>query len=172
MEQLEKTCVKIQDLLVRRSLQTLSEAEEKAITAHTGRCEQCRHFAQVLTKMSSTARLDRDAARPTPAIRRRLFAAAPKKSSTFANWLDAAAGLLRYRIPLYQILIAFSILTALFFYAGRFDPAKEKAPPAGSPVVLSAEGVLALRNLQWLEGQKIGQSIREDTLITQWLYSL
>ena len=167
----EKKCREIQQLLTRQSLGTIPESGRERVAVHLPVCDHCRRFAAVLAGMGSTLAADREKARPAPVVRERLFGIHSRGLSLSTARLKFTA-FLRYRIPVYQALVAAGVVLILICGGRRLAPqdARPNRPPTA--ITLTDEGALALRNLEWVVEQKIGRSIEEDTLVTHWLYRL
>ncbi|NUO79248.1 hypothetical protein HUU05_04155 [candidate division KSB1 bacterium] len=170
-------CAEIEELLLKGSVEALSETERSEMNKHVQACPQCRTYQEMLTGVQSAVKLS---AQPdlVPdsavyfSVAQKVKARAASQSSQGRVLAKRWLAPLRYRIPLYQaalavatILLIFSTMTSLV--------ARKPASMADSLRVEQTNGAnyRLHQDSTLTDSLRIGRNMKEDSLLLRFIYS-
>lgn len=174
-------CDDIEQLLIKKDVDGLTPEENLLVEKHLKFCQRCRTYQSTLSSLHNSMQIDsKEKLVPDPAIRRniiqRMKALRPEEKGIFKGVLGYFRNILEYRIPVYQTLLIVVLIPLIFFAVDQLflTPDREPENLEGiaqmEPLVSSQMGVLD--NLEIIDQQKIGISVREDTSLTRFIVTL
>jgi hypothetical protein len=172
------SCDDIEQLLIKKSINRLSEEESQMLQEHLKSCDCCRSFQSALVNLQDSMQFGtREELLPDPAIRenviQRMRDLKHQEAGTLGKIYQVIRSLLQYRIPVYQALPVV-ILIALMFLALEQFPYSLRHEPAGLSSIAKTEPPVPAQlriidSLGIIDQQKIGQSLKEDTTLAQFI---
>jgi hypothetical protein len=168
------SCEEVENTLIRQNIENISETEQQLVENHLLTCQVCKKYEYILLKLKNTlAVVHQDTLMPDPRIKKNIS----KRISTHSNVLDNiwqfVLDIFEYRIPVYQALGAMTAITFLLIaYNAIGTPTNRNIDVLGNSILL--KGVVEninyrLDSLQLIERQRIGVSVSEDSILTQFI---
>ena len=174
-------CDEIEHLLVKKDVEGLTPEEDVLLENHLRLCKRCRSYQNALLSVRNSVQIDSEEKLvPDPAMRQniiqRMKTLRPEQAGIFKSSWQYIRNMLEYRIPVYQtllgivliLLISFSINT-LFLTTER---ASSKLPSFAQMEPLVSSQMSVLNNLEIIDQQKIGISVKEDTSLTRFIVTI
>jgi len=174
-------CDDIEQLLIKKDIDELTPDENLLVEKHLKICERCRSYQSTLSSMQNSMQISSEKKLvPDPAIRQnilqRMKALRPQETGIFKSGWGYFRSILEYRIPVYQTLLIVVLIPVIFFAVNQlfltpdWEPEKLQGVAQMEPLVSSQMGVLD--NLDIIDQQKIGISVREDTSLTRFIVTI
>jgi anti-sigma factor RsiW len=171
-------CDDIEQLLIKRNIDGLSEEESQMLQEHLRSCDRCRSFENTLLSLQDSMQFGtREKLAPDPAIRenviQRMRDLKPQETRVLGKAYKAIKSLLQYRIPVYQALPVVILILLLSLAVEQF-PSSTRHEPAGLSSIAKTESPVpaqlrVIEDLGIIDQQKIGQSLKEDTTLAQFI---
>ena len=176
MSKLKKllTCEEVENILIKQNIENISETEQQLVENHLRSCEQCKKYEYALLKLKNTlAAVHQDTLMPDPEIKKNISNRIAGRTSVLNNIGQFILEIFEYRIPVYQ---AIGAMAAVIFILVAFNTVATSTDRnidiLGNSV--SLKGVVEnlnyrLDSLQLIERQRIGISVSEDSILTQFI---
>jgi hypothetical protein len=174
------TCEKIEQLLINRTCDRLTEEEEHLLQEHLAICARCRDYETSLEEVVKAVKSqDRGSLVPNPAIRenilKRMGMPRPQEIGVLEGIWKSTRSAFAHPIPVYQAVLGAALIFLLSLGLRHLPSSavREVSPPR--PLV-RMEATLpsqlgVIDNLEIVKQQKIGQSVTEDTTLTRFIVS-
>lgn len=178
MQMIPLNCPTIEELLIKKTIEKLSDKESAALQNHLKTCASCKQFASSLEQLRDSMQID-DHLQPHTALLKKLQKKISKADSAKPNWMvnlvQRLTALLQYRIPLYQATLAIILILIIFGLSLNFN-FSFLAPTKNSGHLIPYESVTydapyMLNILSTLDTEKVGISAQEDTLLTRFIFT-
>jgi chorismate mutase len=176
----KKTCNLIQDILIKQSYEgALPPADIEKLENHLARCELCKKYRQILTEISASQKMQPfDITAVETAVKQAVLHSFPQKNQAgYLQWIwKYVMELFRYRMPVYQSVIAFVILF-FFFYKIDSISTEEKENTVQTTDSLAISKIpmnysYIIDNFEIIESQRIGETIKEDSSVIEFTYTV
>ncbi len=175
-------CSRYQLMVERRLEGPLSSSEERELSAHALKCEECRDAIAFFEGVEDSFAVDADhGLQPEPGIQQMLRRRVAqrrvvKKSKTYGQHLAAlVAWLFELRIPAYQAALASAAVVMLLFFANvpPVETADPTAESAGIVQVVSMDTTMNLiDSLSARSMQTVGRTLKDDSLLARFITPL
>lgn len=173
-------CDSIEQLLIKKSLEELSDEENRLIQEHLRSCDGCRSYQSALLKLKDSMQISaEDKLAPDPSIRetviKRMKSLKPQEAGFLGRAYQSVIHIFEYRIPVYQALSG-TVLVVLIFLAVKqfsFTP-EQKATRLHNVAQIETSIPAQMRvmdDLSIIDQQKIGRNVKEDTTLTRFLFT-
>jgi hypothetical protein len=169
-------CRDVEKLIVQHRVDKLEREEFIRIHHHLESCEKCMKFYKTLDGMEGEmTNLDQINLIPRPEIRQHLYNRMKLKTSNTITEryksIKALRRVLIYRIPVYQALVAISLVAVILFSINHLSSSTESLERY-TPLDLLGEtflldSVQTIDNFYFIYKQKIGRSVMEDSILTR-----
>ncbi|MBC8183628.1 hypothetical protein H8E88_21255 [candidate division KSB1 bacterium] len=175
----EIKCSEIRDFLIRKNFDKMKTDIIKLIEKHLETCSGCRQYHNSIKQVQNSVEItSQDPLIPDPGIRAAIIRkmAQPKadKQKLFLVLFQHIWEILDFRIPVYQGIIGFAIIFLIFlglnnpqFWNNQNSPESLEYIP-----VEQLQQVNVLNSLKFIQEQKVGKTVKEDTLLTHLLYTV
>ncbi len=174
-------CDDVEELLIKKEIDKLTPDENLLVEKHLKFCERCRTYQSTLSSLQNSMQISPDEKlTPDPAIRQNIIqkmkALKPEEKGIFKSGWQYIRTALEYRIPVYQTLLIVVLIPFIFFAVDQLfltpdhEPENLQGIAQIEPLVSSQIGVLD--NLDVIDQQKIGISVREDTSLTRFIVTI
>jgi hypothetical protein len=180
MRKTHNTCSSIEDLLVKSSLEILTEQESRLVHEHLQSCGRCQAYRRTVLEIQNAVQIPAQATLlPDPAIRlnllQRMEARHSQRNGVLVSFVQTMLGLLRYRVPLYQAAIGVAMLFLIFPAVDAFVVSKQRTESAKSGSVrverpINKDATVLLRS-GLLDTLRTGRSIKEDSLLLKYIFT-
>jgi anti-sigma factor RsiW len=171
-------CDDVEQLLIKRIFDELSQDENLLAEKHLKSCDRCRSYQKTLLNLQNSMRVGvGEKVTPDPVIReniiRQMKALRPEKAGIRRTSWQYVRNVFEYRIPVYQVLSGLVLIALIFLGVKQlsFSPDQETTEPqslarieASLPAQMSV-----IDNLEIIEQQKIGRNVKEDTTLTRFI---
>lgn len=174
------SCDDAEQLLIKSSIEELTEDENLLLDAHLRSCQRCRSFQSALVNMRDSMRISaKEEFVPDPAVRQNILrevkALKLKQPGIFSRGWQYVRNVFEYRIPVYQTLAGAALIVLLFLAVRQLSTTSPQRP-AEPRSVAQIERPLpvqigVLDNLDILDRQKIGRNAKEDSSLTRFIVS-
>lgn len=171
-------CDDIEQLLIQKSIDGLSEDESRFIQEHLKSCGRCKSFQNALLNLQDSMQDGRiDKLVPDPAIREKVIqkmrSLKHQEAGILGKTYKTIRSILEYRIPAYQALPVVVLLILMFLTVERF-PSGVRHEPAGVHSIAETgisvpTQLRVIDNLGIIDQQKIGQSVKDDTTLARFI---
>jgi len=171
-------CDDIGQLLIKKSIDELTEDENLLLEEHLKSCDRCQTYQNTLLSLQHSMKTGAEEKLiPDPAIRqniiRQMKTLKPVETGIFSKGWHLIRSIFEYRIPVYQPL-AGVVLIVLIFLASRQLPLSpdQKTPELHSLTRIETPTpaqMSVIDNLEIIKQQKIGQNVKEDTTLTRFI---
>lgn len=174
-------CAEIEELLIKKSFENLADSEKNVLKEHLKLCDQCRIFEKTLMKIHGSLELaGENVLIPNPAIWDSLvnrIKATKREQAGLLNkvWQSFVASF-KIKIPVYKVVLGIVAVFLIFYsleslnFFGREKNSTLLKPFQTEKLGLDSTTVLEYINL--IEKQKIGRSIRDDSLLISFIVTL
>lgn len=176
-----KRCEKIERLLIRQEIETLTTQEASEISSHLEQCESCRRFLTTLKKLPDTLSVQQQSVfQPSPSIRSVLrerfnhqYSHEILKGRNKGNVLAFLSGIFSYRVPVYQVALMVIILLVLVMLIiqpdGMMRSANYNEALFPETELVAPVQFTSVDNLRLLDRQQIGRTVSEDSVLTRFI---
>lgn len=174
------SCDQAELLLIKKTIEKLTEDEGLLVEEHLKSCQRCRSLETAVVNMQDTMRTStKEAPVPDPAVRqnilRQMNALKLRPPGIFSRGWQYVRDVFEYRIPVYQTLLGAALVVLLFFAVRQLSttsPQPPSEPPSAAQVETPMIGQMSvLDDLSILDRQKIGRNAKEDSYLTQFIVS-
>jgi hypothetical protein len=171
-------CDGIEQLLIKKSLEKLTDQENRLIQEHLRSCDGCRNYQSALLRLKNSMQINmEDKLVPHPAIRRTLIQRMRDlRSQEIGNLKGAYKSVMRlfeYRIPVYQALSGAVLVVLIFLAVKQFSFTAEQKTTGLHKVAQVETSIPAqmrvMDDLGIIDQQKIGQNVKDDTTLTRFI---
>ena len=175
------SCDDVELLLSKRLVDELTEDENHLVREHMKVCSRCRSYESILLNLQDSMQIKaEEKLAPHPAIRKhlaqRMKNLKPQKAGILRRTYHSFIHLFEYRIPVYQVLSGAVLMVLLFFGVRHFHFTGGQEPVGLQSIVqmeISAPAQLRIiDNLDFIGKQKIGQNVKEDSTLTQFIVTM
>ncbi len=179
-ERKTSSCDEIEQLLINRTCDRLTEEEERLLQEHLAVCARCREYQTSLEEVVEAVKpQDRGSLVPDPAIRenilKRMGMLKPQKIGLLERAWKSTRSTFAHPIPVYQAVLGAALIFLLSVGLRHLPSSTVREVSQPRPLVRvettlpSQLGVID--NLDIVKQQKIGQSVTEDTTLTRFIVS-
>lgn len=174
-------CEDVELLLSKRLADELTEDEKQVVDTHLKSCNRCLSYERILLSLQESVQIkSEEKLAPHPAIRQhiiqRMKDLKPQETGVLRKTYHFFISLIEYRIPVYQSLTGMILIFLLFlglkhlpFTIGQ----KPERLQIATQIDTSAPAQLkVLDNLDIIGKQKIGQNVKEDSTLTQFIVTM
>ncbi len=174
-------CDNIEQLLIKQSIDELTDEENRLIQKHLKSCQRCRSYQSALLKLKYSMQVsEEDKLAPNPAIHEILIQRMKELRPQEIGFLDRAyqsiISLFEYRIPVYQALTGVILIFLLFlglrhfpFTTGQKSAGIQSITPIGTSTPAQ---LMVIDNLDIIGKQKIGQNVKEDSTLIRFIVTM
>jgi hypothetical protein len=171
-------CDSIEQLLIKKSLEELTDEENWLIQEHLRSCDVCRSYQSALLRLKNSMQINmEDKLVPHPAIRRTLIQRMrdlrPQEVGNLKGAYKSIMRLFEYRIPIYQVLSGAVLIALIFLAVKQFSFTAEQKTTGLRNVAQIETSIPAqmrvMDDLGIIDQQKIGQNVKDDTTLTQFI---
>jgi hypothetical protein len=179
-ERKTSSCDEIEQLLVDRTCDRLTEEEERLLQEHLAICAHCREYQTSLEDVVKAVKpQEKGNLVPNPAIRenilKRMEMPKPQEIGLLERVWKSTRSAFAHPIPVYQAILGAALILLLSLGLRHLPSSavREVSPPR--PLV-RMEATLpsqlgVIDNLDIVKQQKIGQSVTEDTTLARFIVS-
>lgn len=173
-------CAQAEEMLIRKGFDDLTDQEGALLMGHLQSCEHCREVQGVVMKMQDSLSISRETLlMPDPeirqAVRGRMKSASRVRDGYFSALGHFVVRALQYRIPVYQVVAGTAILIIavlgkeklMISDPHRMEVNRSEPVPQEMPALQPHQ---ALDHLKTIDSQKIGRSVREDSLLVNYTF--
>jgi hypothetical protein len=173
-------CDSIEQLLIKKSLEELTDEENRLIQKHLRSCDRCCSYQSALLRLKDSMQISvEDKLAPHPAIRRTLIQRMrdlrPQEIGNLKGVYKSVMRLFEYRIPIYQVLSGAVLIALIFLAVKQFSfTAEQKATGLHNVAQIETSIPAQMRvmdDLGIIDQQKIGQNVKEDTTLTRFIFT-
>ena len=170
-------CDDIEQLLIKKDVDKLTQDENLLVENHLKFCERCRSYQSTLSSLHKSMRISpEEKLIPDPAIRQnimqRMRSMKPEQTGILKSVWQHIKSTLEYRIPVYQTLLGIVLIFLISFSINRlFLTAKQESLELQSFAQiesLPSTQISVIENLQIIDQQKIGRTVKEDPSLTRF----
>ncbi len=174
-------CHSIEALIIRQMYEPLSVEEEKTLQKHLRHCSHCQQFEQRLNTLLQSVQIPVEISSPIDkkmmdAMYDRIRMLSSEREKFYLQPEGKIRRILTHPVPLYQVVLGIVLLSIILIGIFSFPPSKQTnlLPPALSdinkpPVQYQLQ---VLDSLNILNQQRVGITVHEDTLLTDFLVSM
>ena len=171
-------CSEIRDILIKRNFDKMNNNILKVVDKHLETCSDCRQYHISLKQIQSSIEINsKDTLAPDPGIRtaaiERMKQASAKRPNLLNQMFQHIWKILDFRIPVYQGIIGFAIIILIFIGINnpRFWNTQNSIDSAEYTPVEQLRQVNVLNSLKFIQEQKVGKTVKEDTILTHLLFT-
>jgi hypothetical protein len=171
-------CDGIEQLLIKKSLEELSDEENWLIQEHLRSCDRCRSYQSALLKLKDSMQISaEDKLAPDLSIRetviKRMKSLKPQEVGFLGRAYQSVMHIFEYRIPVYQALSGAVLIVLIFLAVKQFSFTAEQKTTGLHNVAQVETSIPAqmrvMDDLSILKRQKIGQNVKDDTTLTRFI---
>lgn len=174
----KETCQTIQDLLIKKETDNVSDADQSQLFNHLKKCEICKNFQEKINQLHTHMTIDESSLlEPRKDTRQYLLSRFEQLRSRPGTWyqdiLDKVRFILGYRVPVYQAMLATAVV-ALFItvlsqaYLTQNVPEKQNYFSARyDSVYINMPDVRV--NLNFIDEDKMGRNLKEDSILARYI---
>jgi hypothetical protein len=171
-------CDGIEQLLIKKSLEELTDEESRLLQKHLRSCDRCRSYQSALLKLKDSMQIcTEDKLAPHPSIREtvieRMKSLKPQEAGFLGRAYQSVMRLFEYRIPLYQVLSGAVLIALIFLAVKQFSfTAEQKTTELHNVAQVETSIPAQMRvmdDLGIIDQQKIGQNVKDDTTLTRFI---
>jgi hypothetical protein len=179
MSENKTSCADVEDLLIRKGFEPLTDRESRLLMEHLQACERCRSLqnltirTQTLLDISSETGLTPDPS-IAQAVRRRMRSAARAGDKRDRPVWGAVLRVLQHRIPVYQAVLGAVVITAVWVGVKKQPaprPAEFSRPEKTQEERPGLTPQKAPDRLSAVDRPQVGRTIREDSLLAKFIVS-
>ena len=166
---MSENCIKIEDLLARKSLGQIRSREESMLTEHLQACEQCRAYWDILMGIPTSMDASTETslipdARIYQHVKNEMGHAKPDQGELL-RLLQPMLRVFKHRIPLYQAMLGIAVILIMSLVLERMGfsnlELSGRAQTRESAIIESK----VLDHLEMIEKQNIGGTVSEGNLL-------
>jgi hypothetical protein len=174
------SCDQIEQLLVNRTCDRLTEEEERLLRQHLAICARCREYQTALDEVVRAVKPQEERSLlPNPVIRenilKRMKMLKPEDVGVPGKAWEFIRSAFAHPIPVYQAVLGAALIFLLSLGLRHLpSSAVRKVSPPRPLVRMEATLPSQLRvidNLEIVKQQKIGQSVTDDTTLARFIVS-
>ncbi len=174
-------CSDIEDLIIRRDLNEVTDSESKLLNEHVKSCQKCNAFQNTVSKIKNNMTVPSHSGLiPAPEIYHIAVSKMKKKKQnrphTEGGVREFILGILKYRIPVYQAAMGIVLFIFLTLTANQFNFSGNLSGGKISETLYSEEGMIdtvdVLKDFFNIDKQKIGRNAKEDSFFTQFMFTI
>jgi hypothetical protein len=174
-------CEDIELLLSKRLVDELTDEEKQVVDTHLKSCDRCSSYERILLSLQESVQIKSDEKlAPRPGIRQnivqRMKDLKPQETGVLQKTYHFFIRLFEYRIPVYQsltgMILIFLLLMGLKHFPFTFGQKPEKIQIITQMDTSIPTQLKVLDNLEILGRQKIGQNVKEDSTLTQFIVTM
>jgi len=171
-------CDGIEQLLIKKSLEELTDQENRLIQKHLRSCDVCRSYQSALLKLKDSMQISaEDKLAPDPSIRetviKRMRSLKPQEAGFLGRAYQSVTHIFEYRIPVYQALSGAVLVVLIFLAVKQFSFTPEQKTTGLHKVAQVETSIPAqmrvMDDLGIIDQQKIGQNVKDDTTLTRFI---
>ncbi|MCK4892524.1 MAG: hypothetical protein KAT07_01090 [Calditrichia bacterium] len=174
----KNACQLIQNLLLKKETDILSDSEQSQLVSHLEKCEVCRNYQEKINQLHANMKIDESSVlEPRENTRQYLLSRIEQMNKRPRIWyhdfLEKIKSLLGYRIPVYQAMLAFAVI-ALFIlvlsqaYLIQTVPEKQNFFSSGYDSVDINMPDLRV-HLNFIDEDKMGRNLKEDSILARYI---
>jgi hypothetical protein len=174
-------CEDVELLLSKRLVDELTEEEKQQVDVHLKSCNRCLSYERILLSLQESMQIkSEEQLAPRPEIRQhivqRMKELKPQEAGVLRKTYHFLIRLFEYRIPVYQSLTGMILIFLLFMGLKHF-PFTFGQKPEKIQIITQMDTSIptqlkVLDNLEILGRQKIGQNVKEDSTLTQFIVTM
>jgi hypothetical protein len=174
-------CEDVELLLSKRLVDELTEEEKQQVDVHLKSCNRCLSYERILLSLQESMQIkSEEQLAPHPGIRQnivqRMKDLKPQETGVLHKTYHFFIRLFEYRIPVYQSLTGMILIFLLFMGLKHF-PLTFGQKPEGFQIITQTDTsapaqLKVLDNLEIIGKQKIGQNVKEDSTLTQFIVTM
>jgi len=171
-------CQQIQNLLLKKETDILSDSEQSQLVGHLDTCEVCRNYQEKINQLHASMKIDESSVlEPRRSTRQYLLARIEQMNKKPSIWhqiyLEKIKSLLGYRIPVYQAMLATAVV-ALFILVLSQAYLTQTAPETTNyfssgydSIDVSISDVRV--HLNFIDEDKMGRNLKEDSILARYI---
>jgi len=173
-------CSKIEELIIKRNIEELSDSEVDTLEDHLSTCNSCRSFETSLQRINQEMQVEEnETLTPSPAIREKILpqmrVREKSKENVFDTFFKSIQNLLQYRVPVYQAGVAL-ILAFILVGIGVNVPFSSVSSSDSMDSFVQGEiqtldSNYLINNYPSLDSQNVGINVKEDTMLTRFIFN-
>lgn len=167
-------CRTIQDLLVKREIETISDEQERELEVHIKTCEDCKAFRERLAQVAAASQqTSKDLL--SEGLRVSLLRRMRSKSGAQKSYVPWRQFFIRRRVAIYQTVAAAAIILFFTLITRKIGDSHRVTQHMISPISMDTEmlHVLTVRQVhQIVDSQKVGVTLSQDTVLSKILFTL
>lgn len=170
-------CSEIQDLLIKFSINKLTDQENQIVNEHLKLCEECSAYQNVLNEIPiSLAVPGKSNLIPNPVISQLAAKRMKERKSMLTqsanNIWDSILSILNYRVPIYQAVFGMTFFFCVFFGLNRINFTANSMRGNFSETLQNKNNITilndSLENILGIERWNVGISLHDDTVLTHF----
>jgi hypothetical protein len=171
-------CDGIEQLLIKKNFEELTDQENRLIQEHLRSCDVCRSYQSALLRLKDSMRISaEDKLAPDPSIHetviKRMRNLKPQEAGFLGRAYQSVMRLFEYRIPVYQALSGAVLVVLIFLAVKQFSfTAEQKTTRLHNVAQIETSIPAQMRvmdDLGIIDQQKIGQNVKDDTTLTRFI---
>jgi len=167
-------CAEVERWLITDELKKLSPEKVSLIKNHISSCERCQSFQHLIVNLQQSLHInENDQLKPNPIIKKRLLQKMKEKKTARKHFFQTIIDVLEFRIPVYHALAGVTILLLIFWgiekFSFSFDWREVKQNYFSRIEIPVSSPIYVVDNLKVLEQQKIGKTVKEDSLLARYI---
>jgi hypothetical protein len=174
-------CDSIEHLLIKKSIDELTDEEKGLIQEHLRLCERCRNYQSALLGLKESMRISAEKKlAPHPSIREtvieRMKSLRPQEAGFLGRAFQSVIHIFEYRIPVYQALSGAVLVVLILVAMKQFSFTTERKTTGLHSLTQIETSITAqmrvIDDLSILKQQKIGQNVKDDTTLTRFIVTM
>jgi hypothetical protein len=175
------SCDDVELLLSKRLVDELTGDEKQLVDKHLKSCSRCLSYERILLSIQDSMQIKaEEKLAPHPAICQqivqRMKDLGPQETGILRKTYHSFIHLFEYRIPVYQALTGVILIFLLFLGVSHL-PFTVGQKPEGLQTITQTDTsapaqLKVLDNLDIIGKQKIGQNVKEDSTLTQFIVTM
>jgi hypothetical protein len=175
------SCEDVELLLNKHLVDELTDEEKQVVDMHLKSCSRCLSYERILLSLQESMQIkSEEQLAPRPEIRQhivqRMKELKPQEAGVLQKTYHFFIRLFEYRIPVYQSLTGMILIFLLFMGLKHF-PFTFGQKPEKIQIITQMDTSIptqlkVLDNLEILGRQKIGQNVKEDSTLTQFIVTM
>jgi hypothetical protein len=175
------TCEDVELLLSKRLVDELTEEEKQLVDTHLKSCSRCLTYEHILLSLQESMQTkSEEGLAPRPEIRQRIVQRMkdlrPQEAGVLGKTCQFFIRLFEYRIPVYQSLTGMILIFLLFLGLKHFPftlgQRTERLQVVTRMEASTPTQLKVLDNLEIIGKQKVGQNVKEDSTLTQFIVTM
>jgi len=167
-------CAEVERRLITDELKKLSPEKVSLIKNHINSCERCQSFQHLIVNLQQSLHIsEKNQLTPNPIIKKRLLQKMKESKTARKHFFQTIIDVLEFRIPVYHALAGVIILLLIFWGIEKisfsFDWREFKQNYFSRIEIPVSSPIYTVDNLKVLEQQKIGKTVKEDSLLARYI---